>query len=55
MGKTKPSPRYNVLSFRVSDEERKMIMGVLCGCESIGDMLRQAVLEKAVLRKRGSV
>lgn len=44
-------PRYNVLSFRVSEDELKTIKGSLGACETIGDLLRAAALEKAALRQ----
>ena len=44
MGKTKANPKYNVLSIRVTDEE-KAIMDDLKqhSCKSISTLLREAI------------
>lgn len=47
MGRMKQNPRYNVLSFRVSDEELAVIESVMIG-GSRNDFLRDAVLKQAV-------
>ena len=46
MGGMKQHPRYNVLSFRVSDEELAVIESVMTG-GSRNDFLRDAVLKQA--------
>lgn len=46
MGKMKQHPRYNVLSFRVSDDELAEIESVMIG-GSRNDFLRDAVLKQA--------
>lgn len=46
MGKMKQHPRYNVLSFRVSDNELAEIESVMIG-GSRNDFLRDAVLKQA--------
>ena len=44
MGKYKETPRYNVVSMRVSDEERKALQTIASYNElSISDMMRQAM------------
>lgn len=46
MGKMKENPRYNVLSFRVSDEELAEIESVMIGGNR-NDFLRDSVLRQA--------
>lgn len=46
MGKTKEHPRYNVLSFRVSDAELEELESAMIG-GSRQDFLLEASLEKA--------
>ena len=44
MGKYKETPRYNVISMRVSDIERKDLLHIAtCNSLSISDMMRQAM------------
>lgn len=49
MGRCKEHPRYNVLSFRCSDEERAAIESALGPNEHIGDMLRKSAIAYARL------
>lgn len=46
MGRMKQYPRYNVLSFRVSDDEMAEIEDAMVG-GSRNDFLREAVLRQA--------
>ncbi len=44
MGKYKDTPRYNVISMRVSDDERKELHNIASQYSlSISDMMRQAM------------
>ncbi|MFA7061945.1 MAG: hypothetical protein WC156_14150 [Pedobacter sp.] len=44
MGKTKVTPRYNVVSMRVSEKERQVLQNIaLCKKLSISEMMRQAM------------
>lgn len=51
MGKMKENPRYNVLSFRASDDELEQINAALNDGETVGDLLRAAALFCVALRK----
>ncbi len=54
MGKTKPNPRYNVLSCRVSDELRKCVEHALGG-QTRQDFLYRAIMEKLVRDRQARI
>lgn len=47
MGKTKPNPRYNVLSCRVSDDLKQCVDRAL-GTQTRQDFLHRAIMEKLI-------
>ncbi len=47
MGRMKGSPRYNVISMRVSDEEHKQMETlVLCTRKSVSKLMREAMVDQ---------
>lgn len=54
MGATKPNPRYNVLSCRVSDDLRKCIEHALGG-RTIQDYLHEALSEKLISDRQARI
>ena len=44
MGKTKETPRYNVISMRISDEEKETLMEIIHTThKSVSDVMRDAM------------
>jgi predicted transcriptional regulator len=53
MAKYKEKPRYNVISMRVNDKERKTLQAIAsCNSISISAMMRQAMERFTVDRER---
>jgi len=53
MGRQKESPRYEVISLRVSDDEKEIISNIARRAEmSVSDLLREAI-QRAGLFKEG--
>ena len=54
MGATKLNPRYNVLSCRVSDDQRKCIDHALAG-RTVQDYLHAAIEEKLIRDRQARI
>ncbi len=45
MGRMRENPRYNVISMRVSDEEREQLETLVrCTRKSVSDLMREAMM-----------
>jgi len=52
MGKYKENPKYNVVSIRVSDDERKIIRKIAMSCNvSTANLLREILFNSGLLLK----
>lgn len=55
MGRMKENPRYNVISMRVSDEERDRLESLVARThKSVSDLMREAMLSMTVQPDHGS-
>ena len=54
MGRMRENPRYNVISMRVSDEEREQLESLVkCTRKSVSDLMREAMTALTVQLNQG--
>lgn len=56
MGRMRENPRYNVISMRVSDEEREQLESLVQRThKSVSDLMREAMMSLAIQLDRNSL